>query len=56
MSASRLILPLQKALRVSNSIYTVSWVLIGERELVVQLARFFISGVDVCRNVLRNSK
>ena len=42
--------------------------LIGEREranLVVQLARFFclyiyiyiyISGVDVCRNVLRNSK
>ena len=32
---------------------------IGERErayLVVQLARFFISGVDVCRNVLRNSK
>ena len=38
-------------------------VFIGEREranLVVQLARFFyrynISGVDVCRNVLRNSK
>ena len=40
--------------------------IIGEREranLVVQLARFFyiyiyryISGVDVCRNVLRNSK
>ena len=36
-----------------------SSVFIGEREranLVVQLARFFcISGVDVCRNVLRNS-
>ena len=37
--------------------------IIGERErayLVVQLARFFclfiLSGVDVCRNVLRNSK
>ena len=40
--------------------------IIGERErayLVVQTARFlyiyiyiFISGVDVCRNVLRNSK
>ena len=39
MSASRLILPLQKALRVSNSIYTVSWVLIHTVHMKVQNPR-----------------